>query len=267
MILSLCLLLSCKIIAQCNIICNGGADSIAYLNPWNFLDSSQVPCWKTTASDGKIEVLQSGTFGYNSYSGIQFLEINANMPATIYQVISVTPGTLLTIGFAHRGRDASDTVIVEIGPPGGPYIFLGKFGDSQTAWRYCSVNYLVPNGAGINHVRFRSFSWGVGNPTYGNLIDAVSICTDGSNAVGLSEFGFLNKVIISPNPSSGQFTIDGIEENVFIEVFDITGRLILSESITGNNNTIDLTSKEKGVYIYRITDNKKGILQGKFIIK
>lgn len=263
-----CLFLSTKINAQCNIICNGGADSVAYPYAINFLDTSLVPCWKTTATDGKIEVWQTGTaWGYNSFSGPQFFEINANMPATMYQSINASPGTTLTIAFAHMGRDATDTLIVEAGKPGGPYTFLGKFGDPQTAWGLYSVNYIVPNQGNTYHIRFRSYYWGTGNPSYGNFIDAVSICTDGSNAVGLNELKFSKLISLSPNPSTGKFTFEGLSDNFSIEVTDLAGRVVYSGQLNESKNSINLQGMHSGLYLYKLRNKQNQVQQGKLVLE
>ncbi len=52
---------------------------------------------------------------------------------------------------------------------------------------------------------------------------------------------------IYPNPSDGMFSISG--ENIeSIEVYDITGKLVMQQNINADNATIDLTNKAKGIY-------------------
>ncbi len=176
------LLSKCIMSQECNYALNSSFDSINVAGTTvALINASLIPGWQTTATDNKIEVWANGYNGINSYSGIQFIEMNGTMPATLFQTITVTPGTSLTITFAHRGRGGIDTVGVSAGPIGGPYTSLGKFGDGQSAWGTHTVNYVVPNLGNQYAIRFTSVYWAFGNAAVGNLLDAVKICSS-SNA-------------------------------------------------------------------------------------
>jgi gliding motility-associated-like protein len=162
--------------AQCNLLCNTDFENNQNSPSVVIVDQSFVPCWKTTASDSMIEIWHTGFNGVPSYSGNQFIELNAYMVSTLYQNFIVTPGTAITASFAHRGRAGIDVMSVEIGPVGGPYTFLGNFSDGDTAWGYYTVNYTVPMGLGNNYsIRFNSVSASGGNPAIGNFLDAISV--------------------------------------------------------------------------------------------
>lgn len=71
--------------------------------------------WKTTASDGQVEYVSvaSPTFKNMSYmwhncnsaaKGVQFVELNANMPGALYQDVLTMPGSTMYWSLAHRGR-------------------------------------------------------------------------------------------------------------------------------------------------------------------
>ena len=55
-------------------------------------------------------------------------------------------------------------------------------------------------------------------------------------------------ISIFPNPSSGIFQIESNQEINQIEVFNITGQVILSF----NSNTIDLSNQPSGIYLIEI---------------
>ena len=71
----------------------------------------------------------------------------------------------------------------------------------------------------------------------------------------------INKIVISPNPSNGNFTIYtgniNLEE---LEVFDVAGKIILKKNniaLTNNSAQLDLTSVSSGIYFVRIkSDNQ-----------
>ena len=144
-----------------------------------FVNQSNFSCWRTTATDGMIEVWSSGFQSTPSYSGTQFIELNANQVSTLYQDMTVLPGSTINISFAHRGRfSGTDVMRVEIGPIGGPYVSLGQFSATPAAWVYSTVPYTFPNNSISNYsLRFVSVSAGTADLTVGNFIDAISLTT------------------------------------------------------------------------------------------
>jgi len=79
------------------------------------VDASEVPFWDTTAGDNKIEVWGNGFSGVNSLDGGNFVELNANDKASLYQDIVTVPGSTLVWTVRHRGRDGLDTAMISIG--------------------------------------------------------------------------------------------------------------------------------------------------------
>ena len=162
-------------------LCNTGFDDPIGVPTGGSLmvNQSVFACWKTTASDGMIEVWSSGNESTPSYSGTQFIELNANLVSTLYQDITVLPGSTVNISFAHRGRfSGTDVMRVEIGPIGGPYVSLGEFSATPAAWVYNTVAYTFPTNSNYNYsLRFVSVSAGTSQLSVGNFIDAISMTT------------------------------------------------------------------------------------------
>ena len=174
---NLCLCFISIIHAQnCDFLCNKDFEDVQVVaaGGQTVISQTQVPCWNTTASDGMIEVWGSGFNGVPSYSGNQFIELNANMVSTLYQNFTAGLGTNVTIGFAHRGRLGVDSMSVSIGPVGGPYSTLGTFGDGNTAWVYRTLNYTIPN-MGNYTLRFNSVYATGGSLSVGNFLDFIQI--------------------------------------------------------------------------------------------
>jgi len=181
------LIISNSVSAQCSLLCNTDFDNNQVTLTVGIVDASLVPCWQTTASDNKIEVWTSGFNGVPSYSGNQFIELNAFMVSTLFQNFSTTPGAQIVASFAHRGRAGTDVMSVEIGPVGGPYTLLGTFSDGNTAWGFYTVNYTIPMGLGSNYtIRFNSISAAGGNPAIGNFLDAISVNLPSSATLSLT---------------------------------------------------------------------------------
>ena len=75
----------------------------------------------------------------------------------------------------------------------------------------------------------------------------------------------LNNILIYPNPSKGLFTISlGNTEPTLIEVFDLTGKLILSKNnilITNFETSIDLSGASQGVYFVKINSSNQNTVK------
>lgn len=157
---------------NCNYLCNGNFDSTIVTT--SVAQVTVFTCWQTTASDGKMEVWANNFNGVPSYNGSQFIELNANQASSMYQDFNVGSGILLSVGFAHRGRAGTDTMEVAIGPVGGPYTKLGRWGDGNAAWGYYTSNYTTAT-AGMHRLLFTSIYAAGGNIAIGNFLDAVSV--------------------------------------------------------------------------------------------
>ncbi|MCG2792970.1 MAG: T9SS type A sorting domain-containing protein [Weeksellaceae bacterium] len=59
-----------------------------------------------------------------------------------------------------------------------------------------------------------------------------------------------------PNPSNGIFVIQ-TDGNAAVEVFDPTGKQIFSQKVNGQNSTIDLSQYPAGIYLAKVTTDKK----------
>lgn len=256
---------SIQIFSQnCNIICNGGFDSVIVGSTVGLVTNAQMPCWQTTSSDGKFEVWADGYNGIASYSGAQFVEMNATEYCSLYQNVTLSPGSLLSIGFAHRGRGGIDSVSVSVGPVGGPYTVLGVYGDGQSAWQYRTINYTVPSGQGNSFsIRFNSIYAALQNPAIGNFLDAVSVCAQSPssiNKVDNIDFSFF------PNPSNGRIIIDGISKNGIITIYNSTGETISVINILQSKTEVDLSFLSKGVYFIKL-DSENSFAVKKLILE
>ncbi|MGZ3901441.1 MAG: peptidylprolyl isomerase, partial [Bacteroidia bacterium] len=73
-------------------------------------------------------------------------------------------------------------------------------------------------------------------------------------AVGFKDNATDDKsIMVYPNPGNGKFIFSGIDKGSMIEILDVAGKLIYHGTAKDNQIMIDLESKEKGIYMYRIT--------------
>jgi outer membrane protein OmpA-like peptidoglycan-associated protein len=76
-------------------------------------------------------------------------------------------------------------------------------------------------------------------------------------------------ITVYPNPvrSNDQLQVlSNTREEYIFELFDLSGRLVLSEKLKSFPQRINLQTLQKGLYIYRATDNSGHSLNGKLII-
>ena len=234
----------------CNLICNGDFESPAISSTPSFYSSSLLSCWQTTASDSAMELCQAGYGGVSGYSGNQFLEMNAFFVSTIFQNFNVNPATTLAISFAHKGRAGIDTVGVQFGPVGGPYIDLGLFADSMTTWGYYTVFCTVPNSGTFYSLRFNSIYASWNNPGIGNFLDDVEVCI---SSLETSENEITNGIDIYPNPAHDAFYINTLGlQDLEIEIISMSGQKKAAYHSSGEDRVLISEKLAKGIYIAKI---------------
>ena len=104
---------------------------------------------------------------------------------------------------------------------------------------YWATNLDTMNGVFVNKL----LKYTGGNTT--------AIC---NTIVGIEDVERLTKnITIYPNPNSGNFTIDiGNFEETNLEIYNITGQLILKNNLTQNLTSINLTKFSKGMYFVKV---------------
>ena len=120
-------------------------------------------------------------------------------------------------------------------------------------WLDCNNNFtIIPGETAQSFTATSNGNYAV-QLTQNGCVDT-SACVS-ITSVGLVQNQFENHLKVYPNPSSGNFTIDLGQslEQIFIEVCDIQGRIILSQEFT-QTKLIDLTlNKPTGVYLLTIS--------------
>ena len=75
----------------------------------------------------------------------------------------------------------------------------------------------------------------------------------------------ISNAIVYPNPGRNQITIKTSKENSFFELFDITGKILLKKFIPAYSTEVNVSHLRKGVYFYRIYNNKNIYETGKWV--
>ncbi|WP_157520865.1 Ig-like domain-containing protein [Herbidospora daliensis] len=147
---------------------------------WDIPDAATNPAagWRTTATDGMLEIWRSGYQGVPSADGQQFAELNATQPSTLYQDVPTVPGTVMSWSIWHRGRAGTDVMHVLIGAPGATVAQTPNGASSpdiatgNTAWRQYTGTYTVPAGQTTTRFSFQAVS-SAGGGAFGNFLDGV----------------------------------------------------------------------------------------------
>jgi hypothetical protein len=75
----------------------------------------------------------------------------------------------------------------------------------------------------------------------------------------------LSKIVIYPNPSTGNFTIFSSDFPLDeVEVFDVTGKIIIKKNnvlVTNNSAALNLSNISSGIYFVRITSNNQSTVK------
>ncbi len=147
-------------------------------SPATYLITSEtnLPYWRTTATDHMIEQWHTGFNGVPAHGGTYFVELEANLYGALYQDVYTTPGTKLIWSFAHRGRMGNDTAQLRIGAPGAT-VFQATAIDGTAAWGVHSGYYTVPAGQYITRLEFWAIGSFGGNNSIGNFLDDVSVAS------------------------------------------------------------------------------------------
>lgn len=88
-----------------------------------------------------------------------------------------------------------------------------------------------------------------------STLNNISVKKLKSNLTAVTETEYQEHIIIYPNPSAGQFIVEG--ENIRkIEIIDIIGRTVYSSLINQTKQSIDLSTHQRGIYFVEVTTNR-----------
>ncbi len=88
-----------------------------------------------------------------------------------------------------------------------------------------------------------------------------------ANGVNIDEQIIADKIIIFPNPSSTQITVElpaTPQKNTSLTIYNLNGQQFITQRITEPQTVVDVTGLPKGVYFVKVQDDEK-VMMGKVI--
>lgn len=181
----------------------------------NMVHHNTVQGWRTTATDGIIEVWPAANFeNVPAYDAGQFVELNANQNAGLYQDYATPQVTTFTYKFAHRGRSCIDKIELRAGnaniadPKTLPLVTVHETGFTG-GWSVYTGTYTSVAGNQVTRFFFNSASSCNGDPSVGNFLDGVEFTADNSIVShGPDQLTCLNNVLTVDAAGSGEWSAD-----------------------------------------------------------
>ena len=219
------------------------------------VNSTTINCGSPPVTLMAIPSIQGGTYLW-SPTGITTSSIT----------ISPTSSTTYTVAYALNScvSTGSGTITVNssLSPP---VIFqngsvLTSTSGSAYQWYY--------NGALVSGATLQTYTITQNGSYYVAVTNSFG-CSSQSASINITSTNIStinsesNSINVYPNPSKGQFYFPNLENKNQIEVYDVTGRLIIQISAKDPTNIIDISTKDNGVYFYKIIGNN--ISSGKLV--
>lgn len=154
---------------------NASFEDPALATNLGYANDGDMPGWRAKDAAGnpvRIEIWR----GYDNVAagtGAQHVELNADVPGTLFQTLDTVPGQTLQWSLMHRGRSGTDVMQLLIGAENATGVSQGNFSDDNTAWKRYSGAYVVPAGQTRTTLAFQAVS-AAGGPSIGNFLDDVS---------------------------------------------------------------------------------------------
>lgn len=183
--------------------------------------------------------------------GVQYAELNSDLPGMLYQDVSTVPGQTMRWSLDHRARlnTGTNTMEVLIGSPGGTLQRSGQPLTSGTnSWSTYSGTYTVPAGQTTTRFGFRAVE-----PTQGaagNFLDNITFtalgCAQAPTSVTAAAGSDFVTVNFTPADDGGvpvtnyAYTIDGGDTWTALSPADITPPVTIPDLTAGNSYSVAL---------------------------
>ena len=245
--------------------------AIGLRNPWNFsFNRLNGDLWIADVGQNAIEEIDKISsplpntginFGWRCYEG-----------NSTYNTTGCAAASTMTFPFTQYARSGGACSVT------GGYVYTGtlypNFQNKYFFTDYCDDKIRMVNSAGtitttssFSGNSFATFGEDVAGELYVAGISSGIIFKIQDASFGTSDFE-KNEFSLFPNPAKNSISIKLSNENLAtkIAVFDLTGKLILSQKLENNpENTISISSITKGIYMVSV-ETENGVSYSKKLI-
>lgn len=221
---------------------------------WGFNVNGQLGIGSTTQQNSPIQV------GTDTWS---FVEAGAAHLLAIR-----TDGTLHGAGVNIFGQLGLTNVnqqntLVMINPEIDWQVVSGAVGIASQAGLFGMHTLVLKSDASIVCVAGANYVDQLGTNTGGDNVEAISCLT--GLILSTNELVLDNSLLVYPNPASDVLNVE-LEENriTLLEVYDITGKQVLSQQNKLNRVSIDISGFPSGIYQLKIQSDN-GSISRKFV--
>lgn len=147
-------------------------------------------------------------------------------------------------------------------------LLLTNAGDVKGSYAYMwdgSPDSYYPSGSYRYEVTFKNYH-GASTSTNGTVDYYPYYCPSDFQTDILTTESETNRPVISPNPTDENSTVTSDSKILHIEIFDVSSRLLLSETPNSNSYTIETNGFGKGLYLVRTT-TEDGVYVDRLMVK
>lgn len=136
-------------------------------------------------------------------------------------------------------------------------------------WDDATSSWILRNSWGTTwgeHEGYMRIKYGISSVgSYAEYIDYKGLVPHTPTAVNDNMQN--SSITLFPNPSNGTFTIEGLENQANIEIYDVVGKMIYKTIATTHSASVNLAAAAKGMYFYKITNPlNNSVTQGKLTV-
>jgi hypothetical protein len=228
-----------SIVPSATAVCDGSPVNLIAFGANNYT-------WSTTQTGAMISVIPTGATSTYSLNGSNMY----NCVAQAIQAIAVNPLPTVTA--------QSDRSVACVGEP----INLTAGGAANYQW-VSNMSYYQGSAVVLNP-NAGTIVYTVTGTDVNGCFKSVTVVQEVYNCVGMNEHSTsLSGLAVYPNPNNGNFSVElnnGLSKT--IEIMDMTGRMIFSESRTENLIQVNVNHLANGIYYVRVkSDNAVEILK------